>query len=128
MDRKVAKNLLLISFAAETFFASYGLMLGSDASLASIAYLIAGLGLVFSILFLPEARLGIVTKSEPGSIWIKCGLTAAMLFLAYITARYWFNEISVDPDYADMLPVIREINERFLAGHWKQVYDPIQGI
>ncbi|MFI5124052.1 MAG: hypothetical protein ACHQDF_01930 [Chitinophagales bacterium] len=128
MDRKVAKNLLLISFAAETFFATYGLVLGSDASVASILYLIAGLGLVFSILFLPEARLEAGMKSEPGSVWIKVGLTAGMLLLAYITSRYWFNEIFVDPDYADMLPVIKVMNERFLSGHWKQVYDPIQDI
>ncbi len=125
MDCKVAKNLLLLSFAAETFFASYGLLLGKEASVASILYFVAGLGLAFSLLFLPEARLDLRSKSESGTIWIKSGLTAGMLFLAYITSRYWFDRIPIDPDYADMLPMINVMNERFLNGHWKQVYDPI---
>ncbi len=51
-----------------------------------------------------------------------------MIFLAYITSRYWFFRIPIDPDYADMLPVIKVMNERFLSGHWKQVYDPIAEI
>jgi hypothetical protein len=62
------------------------------------------------------------------SRWIKCGLVVGMLFLAYITSRYWLDEIAIDPDLADMLPVIREMNQRFLAGHWKGVYDPVPDI
>jgi hypothetical protein len=128
MDCKVARNLLLISFGAETFFATYGLLLGAETSFASILYFIAGLGLVFSILFLPEARFDRYGKSAVGGLWIKCGLAIIMLFLAYITSRYWLDQIPVDPDYADMLPIIKVMNERFLSGHWKQVYDPVSEI
>lgn len=128
MDFKVAKNLILISFAAETFFATYGLLFGAETSIVSILYFIAGLGLVFSLLFLPEASFDCLRKSPGSGIWIKSGLAIIMLFLAYITSRYWFDQIPVDPDYADMLPVIKVMNERFLGGHWKQVYDPISDI
>ncbi len=128
MDCKVAKNLILISFGAETFFATYGLLLGAQNSIASVLYFVAGLGLVFSLLFLPEVSLDHCRKSPGDGIWIKCGLAILMLFLAYITSRYWLDQIPVDPDYADMLPVIKVMNERFLSGHWKQVYDPISDI
>ena len=50
-----------------------------------------------------------------------------MIFLAYITSRYWLDPIPLDPDFADMLPVIKVMNERFLSGHWKHVYDPDSG-
>lgn len=128
MHCKVAKNLLLISFVAETFFASYGLLLGTQASVASVFYFIAGLGLVFSLLFVPEAGLDLRGKSDTPGILIKYGLAVVMIFLAYITARYWFFRIPIDPDYADMLPVIKAMNERFLSGHWKHIYDPISEI
>ncbi len=51
-----------------------------------------------------------------------------MLVLAYLTSRYWMDQIPLDPDFADMLPVIKVMNERFLSGAWKHVYDPIPEI
>ncbi len=54
MDCKVAKNLLLISFIAETFFASYGLLLGAQTAVISVLYFIAGLILVFHCYFFPK--------------------------------------------------------------------------
>jgi hypothetical protein len=128
MDCKVAKNLLLISFIAETFFASYGLLLDNHTAIISILYFIAGLGLVFCMIFLPEARPEISLKPYSPALWAKAVLAGGMIFLAYITARYWLFSIPVDPDFADMLPVIKVMNERFLEGHWKQVYDPIAEI
>jgi len=128
MDCKVAKNLLLISFIAETFFASYGLLAGAQTAMISVLYFIAGLILVFSLLFLPEARLDAPDNPGLRVIGIKFTLAGIMMFLAYITSRYWLFRIPIDPDYADMLPVIKVMNERFLSGHWKQVYDPIAEI
>jgi hypothetical protein len=128
MDCKVAKNLLLISFTAETFFASYGLLSGGQTAVISVLYFIAGLILVLSLLFVPEASLKIPGRSGARIVGIKLALAGIMIFLAYITSRYWLFRIPIDPDYADMLPVIKVMNERFLSGHWKQVYDPIAEI
>jgi hypothetical protein len=128
MDCKVAKNLLLISFTAETFFAGYGLLSAGQTALTSILYFVAGLILVLSLLFVPEATLNIRDRSGFRIVGIKLALTGGMIFLAYITSRYWLFRIPIDPDYADMLPVIKVMNERFLSGHWKQVYDPIAEI
>src|SRR5580692_258580 len=121
------KNLLLFSLAAETFLASYGLLIGEQTNIVSILYLIAGLIFIFSILILPIARLPRVTELKKESL-LKLPLLVCMLLLAFITSRYWLGEIPLDPDFADMLPVMKVMNERFLHGNWKQVYDPIPEI
>jgi hypothetical protein len=121
------KNLLLFSLAAETFFASYGLLLGGQTTIVSILYLMAGLVFIFTILRLPSAGLPEMGKLKKEA-FIKLPLLLLMLVLAFITSRYWLDMIPIDPDYADMLPIMKVMNERFLHGNWKQVYDPIQEI
>ncbi len=121
------KNLLLISLAAETFLGSYGLLLGNQTSIVSILYPIAGLGLIFVILKLPPARLPRL-KEWKRDTSLKLPIFVFMLFLAFITSRYWLDLIPLDPDYADMLPVMKVMNERVLHGQWKQVYDTIPEI
>jgi len=121
------KNLLLFSLAAETFLTSYGLLAGNQAAFVSILYFAAGLIFVFSVLILPDACLpGIhLLKNEfPLKIlpWL------LMIVLAYIISGYWLDQIPLDPDFADMLPVMKVMNERFLLGDVKHVYDPIPEI
>jgi len=118
------KNLLLFSLAAETFCASYGLVLGEQTTIVSILYLMAGLIFIFSMLLLPSARLPRVTDLKRESL-LKLPLLVFMLLLAFITSSYWLDMIPIDPDFADMLPIMKVMNERFLHGDWKQVYDPI---
>jgi hypothetical protein len=127
MDLIKRKNLLLFSLAAETLLSSYGLLVGKQTAIVSILYLIAALIFIFSILILPDARLPGVhdLKKE----WLlKLPPWLIMLLLAFITSRYWLDLIPLDPDFADMLPVMKVMNERFLHGDWKQVYDPIPEI
>ena len=127
MNLNKRKNILIISLGAETLFASYGLLLGEHAGMISILYLIAGLVFIYSVLILPSARLPKlrVIKNEIG---IKLPIGVTMVLLAYITASYWLDLIPLDPDFADMLPIMKVMNERLLHGDWKQVYDPIPEI
>ena len=46
----------------------------------------------------------------------------------YSWCHYWFEEIPIDITNADMLPIIKVMGERFVAGHPKQVYDTIPEI
>ena len=124
-DRR--KNLLLISLAAETFLASYGLLLGNDAALVSVLYLLAGLVFIFAMLIMPAARLPSFNELKSGSA-VKLPVWIIMAILAFITSRYWLEKIPLDPDFADMLPVMKVMNERFLRGEWKQIYDPVSEI
>jgi hypothetical protein len=127
MNLNSRKNLLIFSLAAETILASYGLVFGDQAAIVSILYLVAGLVFIFSILIMPAARppLGRDVKKE---FLLKLPILVIMLLLAYITSRYWLDEIPLDPDFADMLPVMKVMNERFLHGDVKHVYDPISEI
>ena len=121
------KNLLLFSLAAETFLGSYGLLIGGQTSIVSVLYLMAGLGFIFAVLKLPAARLPRL-KEWKREASLKMPIFIFMFFLAFITSRYWLDLIPLDPDFADMLPVVKVMNERFLHGQWRQVYDPIPEI
>ncbi len=121
------KNLLFISLAAEIVFASYGLLWGEQAAVVSIFYLLASLVFITVIMFLPAARLPRFREIQYDS-GLKLPIIVIMLLLAYITASYWLDLIAIDPDFADMLPIMKVMNERFLHGDFRQVYDPIPEI
>src|ERR1700724_3026404 len=127
MNLNTRKNLLIFSMAAEAFLASYGLVLGKQTTIVSILYVLACLIFIISILILPQARLPFVADLKKESI-LKLPLLVIMLLLAFITSGYWLDLIPMDPDYADMLPIIKVMNERFLHGDWKHVYDSIPEI
>ncbi len=119
-------SFLVCCFAAETFFATYGLVLGGTALTASIGYLAAGLLFFYSLLRQPEISLRISSgNNSAAAITGRTLLFLLAIALAGLTARYWFGRIDVDPDFADMLPIIRTMNERMLSGHRTQVYDII---
>jgi len=127
MNFNSRKNLLLLSLAAETFLASYGLLIGEQTAIVSILYLIASLCFIVSILLANQATLQGLRDLKKDS-YLKFPLLALMILLAFITSRYWIDQIPLDPDFADMLPIIKVMNERLLNGEWKHVYDPIPEI
>ena len=127
MNLNRRKDILFYSLAAETIMASYGLLAGQQTTIVSILYLLSSLIFIFILLTLPDARL--VGTAEIKKDWLlKASIGLIMLFLAFISSRYWLEHIPLDPDFADMLPIMKVMNERFLQGHWRQVYDPIPEI
>lgn len=127
MNLSKRKNLLFISLVVETLMTSYGLLLGKDSALVSVLYLLAGLVFILSMLMLPTATLP-GTDGFKNEWTLKLPLWITMVVLAWITSRYWLDQIPIDPDFADMLPVIKVMNERLLHGDWKHIYDPIPEI
>jgi len=121
------KNLLLFSLAAETFLGSYGLLIGEQTAIVSILYLMASLSFIVSILLAGQATLPGFRDLKKDS-YLKFPLLVLMILLAFVTTRYWLDQIPLDPDFADMLPIIKVMNERLLNGGWKHVYDPIPEI
>ena len=127
MNFNARKNLLLFSLAAETFLGSYGLLLGGTDH-DCFHTLSARIPLFYF-------RYSFITKAIPASwrdlkndSYLKWPLFILMLVLAYLTSRYWMDLIPLDPDFADMLPIIKVMNERFLSGSWRHIYDPIPEI
>jgi hypothetical protein len=127
MNLNRRKDIIFFSLATETIMASYGLVTGQQTTIVSIIYLMSSLVFIFTILTVPDVRLG--KTGEIKMDWLlKSSIGLIMLFFAFITSRYWLEHIPLDPDFADMLPIMKVMNERFLQGHWRQVYDPIPEI
>ncbi len=127
---KNIKKWLLAVFAIETICATYCLKIPGYHPLFSIIYFLAGITITILITVCPQIKINKATAFQPNNFasYIKPGIWITMLILAYFMSRYWFDMIDIDADYADMLPVIKVMNERFLSGQWKHIYDPIKEI
>lgn len=127
---KHIKKWLLAAFATETLCATYGLKIASHTAIISIIYFVAGIFMAFLIISAPAPeKNGIqLISSNKLNNYSRYALFVAMVVMACIVSRFWFFTIPIDIDYADMLPVIKVMNERFVAGQWKHVYDTIPDI
>src|SRR5579872_7295807 len=127
MNRLTSKSFLLIAFAVETCSATWCLKIPRWTPGFAIVYLLSGLAVAMALLRLPALSL-----SSPGKHpWrhpfyqrrtIMLGLTALVM---YSWCLYWFDEMPIDISNADMLPIIKIMCERFIAGQHSRVYDPI---
>jgi hypothetical protein len=121
---------ILIAFAVETLSSTWCLKIHGWAPFFSILYLFSGLAIAAMLLRLPELRLPTLSTRPLRSPAIQraailIGLTALAL---YSWCLYWFDEMPIDITNADMLPIIKVMAERFLAGQHSHVYDPIPAI
>jgi hypothetical protein len=123
-------SILLAAFAVETLSSTWCLKIHGWTPLFSILYFLSGLAISITLLRLPPLRL----PSPGNKPWrnpaiqrsaIIIGLTALAL---YSWCLYWFDEMPIDISNADMLPIIKVMAERFLAGQHSHVYDPIPTI
>src|SRR5260221_1065397 len=127
---KHRKKWLLAAFAIETLCATYGLKMAAHTAVVSIIYFAAGIGIALLIISIPapEKKQFVFVSTGKFNNYFKYAVFLIMVVMAYIVANYWFYLIPIDIDYADMLPVIKVMNERFVAGQWKHVYDNIPEI
>ncbi|HEV3251781.1 MAG TPA: hypothetical protein VGZ71_12555 [Puia sp.] len=121
---------LIVAVAVETLCATYCLKIPQFSALYSIVHFSAGVCIAILILFFPPACLPRLkyAKFHTGRTYIKILIAGIMGFATYHLSRYWMDSIPLDIDYADMLPVIRVMDQRLLEGHWRQVYDNIPEI
>ena len=124
------RKALLIAFAVETLSSTWCLKLHGWTPVFSILYLFSGVSIALFLLRLPELHLPAPGKKPWRSNAIQrsailIGLTALAL---YSWCLYWFDEFPIDITNADMLPIIKVMAERFLAGQHSHVYDPIPAI
>ena len=123
--RKHLKIWLLIAFAIETLCATYFLKLQVLAGFASILYFLSGIGIAVIILFLPKAKNPAFNVSSSYQNYFRFFLIASIAVFLYWLSNSIINENSLDFHNADMLPVIKKMDQRFLNGQWKHVYDNI---
>ncbi|HEV3413042.1 MAG TPA: hypothetical protein VG101_11210 [Puia sp.] len=125
-----SSKFLLLAFAVETLSSTWCLKIHGWTPLFSILYFLSGLAIAITLVRLPELRLPALARRPWRSLSVQrsvilIGLTALAL---YSWCVYWFDEMPIDVTNADMLPIIKVMCERFIAGQHSHVYDPIPSI
>jgi hypothetical protein len=129
-SKKHILKWLVLAFFVETLCATYGLKIASHTGAVSIIYFAAGLAMTMLIILIPLPDKNPVQPlvSNKFNKYLRWLVFLIMIVMAYIVAHYWFYMVPIDIDFADMLPVIKVMNERFIDGQWKHVYDNIPEI
>ena len=129
LEKKLTPSIL-IAFAVETLSATWFLKIPGWAPLFSILYFASGIAIAGMLLYLPAVRL-----PSPGrKSWQspinqrRLVITGLIALVLYSWCQYWFDEIPIDINNADMLPIIKVMGERFIAGQHSHIYDPIPAI
>jgi hypothetical protein len=145
--QKHLKTLIVTAFALETLSVTYCLKIPGATPFFAVLHFLAGTAIAILLLRFPQLKLaatgrgwegnGSAAASRGWAAWkgwntrsnqYRLILTAMLALVMYTLCRYWFDEIPLDINYADMLPIIKVMDQRFLAGHWNQIYDNIPSI
>src|SRR4028119_166964 len=103
--------------------ATYFLTAPGFGALNSLLFLACGLGSSFCILYLPPIEFSTVVIINR-QLLLKLLSVMAFLPVSYSVVRNTLDSTPVQIEYADMLPVIGVMCQRFLSGHINDVYSP----
>jgi hypothetical protein len=142
--QKHLKTVIVTAFALETLSVTYCLKIPGATPFFAILHFLAGTSVALLLLRFPplshpflQTKTGNGTGSAVRAGWkswntrsnqYRLILTGMLALTMHTLCRYWFDEIPLDINYADMLPIIKVMDQRFLAGHWNQIYDNIPSI
>jgi hypothetical protein len=107
--------------------ATYFLDIPNFQALDSFLFLFTGVGISLCLLQIPIIQIrkdSIVNRQ----LLFKLLVIALLLPVSYQVARHIMDDNPLMYQNADMLPIIKSMNQRFLNGQWKQVYQPIPEI
>ncbi|HEX9510631.1 MAG TPA: hypothetical protein VF939_09110 [Puia sp.] len=124
------KTSILAAFAVETLSVTYFLKAPGGTLFFTLLYFIAGIAIAVLLLSFPELKLPRIElrKQNTRLNHYRLIVIGLMALMTYTLCQYWFDEIPLDINYADMLPIIKVMDQRFVDGHWKQIYDNIPSI
>jgi len=124
-----AKRLMVFALLCETISATYMLSFPSLVGVATILYAIAGITVGVLFLLLPAFN---VISFHPRHInhhtplyWYKKAFLIVLGILAVKFSVQWMEDAPMDYHDADMLPIMKIMCERFIAGKGSHVYDII---
>lgn len=128
--RKYLKPAILAAFAAEVLCTTYFLKIPQGRGFFAILYFLAGISMGILLLYVPELKLPRVERRGLNTRPFHYRLIMIMLLALsmYTLCRFWFDEIPMDINYADMLPIIKVMGQRFASGHSREVYNVIPWI
>lgn len=120
-------SLIILLTVVQVFCATYLLNIEKLAAINSIIFFFAGLGISFCLIKAPVLAAGKPVFFQKQSIF-RLLIIALLLPFSYSLSATIMDNTPVQKEYADMLPIIKVMCQRFLDGHWQQVYDPIPEI
>ncbi|MDO6433568.1 hypothetical protein Q4E93_23355 [Flavitalea sp. BT771] len=128
--RKYLLLIILIAFTVETLSSTWLLKFTGWVPFLSILYFLAGIAIPLLLLSFPVVKIPHPPKRHllAHTTHYRLILIGLIALAMYSWCRYWFEEIPIDINNADMLPIIKVMGERFVAGHHKNVYDTIPWI
>ena len=123
-------KILLTAFAVETLSATWFLKIPHAAHCCAILYFLSGIAISFLLLRFPPLTLPRLNKKSWNTPLNHYRLIAAGLVVlaTWSWCGYWFDESPIDITNADMLPIIKVMGERFIAGQRGHIYDTIPWI
>ncbi len=122
--------LLVTAFAIETFSITYGFKMDGYEGLFSVLYFIAGIFISVVMVLYPQVNIRLFSTGKvPRPMkWTQTGLFIVAGLVIWFQSKYLISSMPIDIGYADMLPVIKVMDQRFIAGHWRHIYDTIPEI
>ena len=125
------KKLLIWALLLETICVTYALYIPSLIWYTSVFYTLSGLAIGIGFLWMPCKRpvvpAAVFAFKATGTQYRWLLMGTGLLFM-YHFSKIWFDDSPLNYRDADMLPIIKIMGERALAGNWKWVYDPIPEI
>jgi hypothetical protein len=128
LTKSTLRILLLMAFCIETLCMTWLMKFENLAAIISVLYFISGIAIAKIVLFLPQPEKPIFWFDNTSQNILKFFLIAVIGFLICYFSVSIMNDNPMDYHNADMLPVIKTMNQRFLNGQWKHVYDNIPEI
>jgi hypothetical protein len=127
------KNLLpalLLAFATETGSVTWCLKIPGAAPWLSLVYGSSGIAIGWLLTRVPALALPTVQKNwwKTPAIQHRFIVTVLAGLALWSWCQYWFDEMPIDITNADMLPIIKVMGERFIAGQRSHIYDSIPWI
>src|SRR4029078_11968027 len=118
---------IVILAILQVLSATYFLQIPNFQALDSFLFLFTGVGISLCLLQVPGIRM----QSESilnQQLLFKLLAIALLLPVSYQLARHIMDDNPLLYQNADMLPIIKSMNQRFLDGKWKKLYQPIPEI
>jgi len=130
LQPKHLSTLLVAAFALETFSVTYGFKIEGYEGWFSVLYLIAGLSIGVIMVLFPQVNIRLFSAGQvPRPMkWAQVGLFVIAGAVIYYQSKLLIASMPIDISYADMLPVIKVMDQRFIDGHWRHIYDTIPDI
>jgi hypothetical protein len=127
------KNLLpalLLAFAIETLSVTWCLKIPGAAPYLGLLYGTSGVAIAWLLTRVPALTLPTLQKKWWRVPAIQHRFIVVLLagLALWSWCVYWFDEMPIDITNADMLPIIKVMGDRFIAGQHSHIYDNIPWI